>query len=95
MLTIARSLMGDPQLLLLDEPTEGLAPVVVERIDEMLRRVIGRGLTILLAEQNAAFALTLAPRAYVIDDGSVVWGGAVADLKGRPDLMERYLAVGV
>ncbi len=95
MLTIARTLMGDPELLLLDEPTEGLAPVVVERIDAMVRRIIERGLTILLAEQNAAFALTLAHRAYVVDDGQMVWSGEVAELRRRPDLMERYLAVGV
>ncbi len=95
MLTIARTLMGGPELLLLDEPTEGLAPVVVERIDAILRRIIERGLTILIAEQNAAFALTLAHRAYVIDDGQVVWSGEVAELRRRADLMERYLAVGV
>jgi len=95
MLSIARALMGGPELLLLDEPTEGLAPIVVERIDEMLRRTIARGLTVLLAEQNAAFALRLASRAYVVDDGRVVWGGSVEELRGRPDLMEHYLAVGV
>lgn len=95
MLSIARTLMGNAELLLLDEPTEGLAPVVVERIDAILRRIIARGVTILLAEQNAAFALTLARRAYVIDDGRVVWAGDVAELRGRSDLMERYLAVGV
>ncbi len=95
MLAIARTLMGNPELLLLDEPTEGLAPVVVERIDTMLRRAIDRGLTILIAEQNAAFALSLSSRAYVIDDGRVVWDGTVEELRARPEVVERYLAVGV
>jgi branched-chain amino acid transport system ATP-binding protein len=95
MLTIARTLMGSPSLLLLDEPTEGLAPIIVERIDAILRRTMVRGLTVLLAEQNAAFALSLAARVYVVDDGRVVWKGSVSELRARPDVMGRYLAVGV
>lgn len=94
MLTIARSLMGRPALLLLDEPTEGLAPIIVERIGTIIRRILERGLTVLLAEQNAAFALTLAQRVYVMDVGRIVWEGSMAALHARPDLMERYLALG-
>ncbi len=93
MLTIARTLMGQPELLLLDEPTEGLAPIVVERIGAIIQRVLTRGITVLLAEQNAAFALTLAQRAYVIDVGRLAWEGTVAELRARHDLMERYLAL--
>ena len=93
MLTIARTLMGNPRLLLLDEPTEGLAPIVVERIGEIIRRIIADRITVLLAEQNAAFALSHSQRAYVIDDGRVVWWGTVPELKRRRDLMERYLAL--
>lgn len=93
MLTIARTLMGHPELLLLDEPTEGLAPIVVERIGAIIRRIIARGITVLLAEQNAAFALTVVQRAYIIDDGRIVWEGAVSELRARSDLMERYLAL--
>jgi branched-chain amino acid transport system ATP-binding protein len=93
MLTIARTLMGNPRLLLLDEPTEGLAPIVVERIGEIIRRIIADRITVLLAEQNAAFALSHSQRAYVIDDGRVVWSGTVPELKSRRDLMERYLAL--
>lgn len=93
MLTIARSLMGRPELLLLDEPTEGLAPIVVERIGAIIQRIIARGITVLLAEQNAAFALTLAGRAYVIDVGRLAWEGGVPQLRARHDLMERYLAL--
>ncbi len=93
MLTIARTLMGQPRILLLDEPTEGLAPIVVERIGTIVERVIARGITVVLAEQNAAFALTLAHRAYLIDVGRLAWEGTVAELRARSDLMERYLAL--
>ena len=93
MLTIARTLMGRPELLLLDEPTEGLAPIIVERIGTIIRRIIGRGITVLLAEQNAAFALTVAQRVYIIDVGRIVWDGDMDELHARQDLMERYLAV--
>lgn len=93
MLTIARTLMGRPELLLLDEPTEGLAPIVVERIGAIIHRIIERGITVLLAEQNAAFALSIVQRVYIIDDGRIVWEGAVRELRARADLMERYLAL--
>ena len=74
MLTIARTLMGNPELLLLDEPSEGLAPLVVESLLEQVRRLKQEGLTILLAEQGVEFSLALADRVYVLEKGAVVRG---------------------
>ncbi len=93
MLTVVRTLMGSPSLLLLDEPTEGLAPTVVEALGELIRRIAARGTPILLAEQNVAFALKLAARVYVLEVGRVRFGGSVAELRADPAAVERYLAV--
>jgi branched-chain amino acid transport system ATP-binding protein len=91
MLTIARTLMGDPELLLLDEPTAGLAPVIVQTVGNKIRELKEKGLTILLAEQNAEFALAVSDRAYVIDKGTIVYEGSTAHWRENRDLMERYL----
>ncbi len=93
MLTIARTLMGKPTLLLLDEPTAGLAPVVVQALANKIRQLREKGLTILLAEQNAAFALTISDRAYAIDKGSVVHEGTADHWIKNEDLMQRHLGV--
>jgi len=93
MLTVVRTLMGSPTLLLLDEPTEGLAPAVVQALDQLVRRIAGRGVPILLAEQNVAFALELAQRVYILEVGQVRFTGTVAELRAKPALLERYLAV--
>ena len=95
MLTVVRTLMGSPSLLLLDEPTEGLAPGVVQALDELIRRIARRGTPILLAEQNVAFALTLASRAYLLEVGQVRFAGTVAELREKPEMVERYLAVSI
>jgi branched-chain amino acid transport system ATP-binding protein len=93
MLTIARTLMGNPRLLLLDEPTEGLAPLVVKAIGEQVRLLKEEGMTIILAEQNASFSLNLSDRAYILEKGAVCWSGASSRLKEQPEILERFLGV--
>lgn len=94
MLTVARALMTAPELLLLDEPTEGLAPVIVEDLHRVLANITGGGSTVLLAEQNVEFVLGLSERAYVIDRGEIVHSGTVSDLRAAPEVLDRYLGVG-
>jgi branched-chain amino acid transport system ATP-binding protein len=93
MLTIARTLMGNPELLLLDEPSEGLAPLVVEHLKEQIGRLKRDGLTILLAEQNVGFSLELADRVYVLEKGAVVHEGPAAALRDDTALRERLLSL--
>ena len=93
MLTIARTLMGNPDLLLLDEPSEGLAPVIVERIGELVGELRGMGVTLIVAEQNLHFCLDIATHAVVIDKGHVVWQGAIDALMRDDEVKRKYLAV--
>lgn len=93
MLTIARTLMGNPELLLLDEPSEGLAPLIVNTIGELVLQLKAEGVTILLAEQNLHFSLEVSDRAYIIDDGRIQFSGTVAALKAQPEIIQKYLAV--
>jgi branched-chain amino acid transport system ATP-binding protein len=93
MLTIARTLMGNPKLLLLDEPTEGLAPLVVKAIGQQVRLLKEEGMTIILAEQNASFSLRLSDRAYILEKGAVCWSGQSARLREQPEILERFLGV--
>ena len=93
MLTIARTLMGNPDLLLLDEPSEGLAPLVVATLLEKTRELKAQGLTILLAEQGVDFSLALADRVYVLEKGSVRHSGPAAQLRADTALRERLLAL--
>lgn len=93
MLTIARTLMGNPTLLLLDEPSEGLAPMVTKMIEEQIMVLKKESFTILLSEQNSSFALRVSDRAYILEKGHVLWQGQVAELKQRPDIMKTYLGV--
>jgi len=94
MLAIARALMGDPKLLLLDEPSMGLAPMMVARIFEVVREIAARGVTILLVEQNARLALELAHRGYVMETGEISLAGKAADLLNNPKVREAYLGEG-
>lgn len=91
MLAIARALMASPDLLLLDEPSLGLAPQVVERIFTLLSDLRAGGLTVLLVEQNAALALDLADRGYVLANGRIEVAGSAADLKGSAKIRNAYL----
>jgi branched-chain amino acid transport system ATP-binding protein len=93
MLTIARTLMGNPEILLLDEPSEGLAPIIVQAIGDLIRRLREMGVTILLAEQNMHFCLGVATHATVIDKGQVVHRSTIAELRDNEAIKQRYLAV--
>jgi len=91
MLAIGRALMAKPRLLLLDEPSMGLAPVLVEQIFETVQAINRQGVTILLVEQNAAMALSIAGRGYVLETGEIALSGAAADLAGNPEVRRAYL----
>ena len=93
MLTIARTLMGNPTGLLLDEPSEGLAPVIVERIAELLLKLRDMGVTVLLAEQNMHFCLGIASHATVIDKGQIVYRDTIEALRSNEAIKSRYLAL--
>ena len=95
MLAIGRALMSQPRLLLLDEPSMGLAPLIVEEVFSIIAGLRREGMTILLVEQNAHEALPLADRAYVLESGRVVHSGAGADLLNDPMVREAYLGLGV
>ncbi len=94
MLTIARALVTNPELLLLDEPTEGLAPLFVGMLEERIRELKHRGLTVLLSEQNQKVALGLSDRAYIIDNGVVRYHGSIAELCENDAVCKKYLLVG-
>jgi len=93
MLTIARTLMGNPDLLLLDEPSEGLAPIVVQQLGEQISRLKQEGMTILLCEQNAKFSLDLSDRLYILEKGEVRYQGGVADFRKDEEAYKTYLAL--
>ncbi len=93
MLTIARALMGSPELLLLDEPTEGLAPLIVRDLEEQIMRLRDTGISILLSEQNVRSALKMITRAYVIDNGRIRFEGSVAELEANETVKKEYLMV--
>ena len=93
MLTVARTLMGNPRVLLLDEPSEGLAPVIVRALGDQIAALKREGLTILLSEQNLKFAARLADRAYIIEKGQVRFDGSMAALMADEALRRKYLTV--
>jgi branched-chain amino acid transport system ATP-binding protein len=93
MLAIARALKQSTDLLLLDEPYEGLAPKIVEDVEAAVERISDQGVTILLVEQNAAAAIKIADRAYVVDQGQVVFDGTADELRDDNETRERYLGV--
>ena len=93
MLTIARTLMGNPEILLLDEPSEGLAPIVVDTLREQLARLKASGLTIVLAEQNVRFVSDLGDRVYILEKGMVRYQGSMAGFIADDEARRTYLAV--
>jgi len=93
MLAIARALLNDPKLLILDEPTEGLAPVIVDELVKILRGIKGEGLSILLVEQNLMVCDALADRHYVLEQGGVAYQGSAAQFRDDPSIKNRYLAL--
>jgi branched-chain amino acid transport system ATP-binding protein len=93
MLAIARALVGNPHILLLDEPTEGLSPIMVRRIVKMISEIAENGVAVLLAEQNVRMALSAAARHYILDKGEVRVEATTKDIMNREDLLARYLGV--
>ena len=93
MLTIARTLMGNPELLLLDEPVEGLAPLVVRMLGEIIHQIKDQGVTLLVSEQNVKFSLKIAKKIYIIDKGAIRYQGSVEELKENEGVKKKYLAV--
>lgn len=93
MLAIARALMTNPTLILMDEPSEGLAPLMVDRIAEVLRRLKAEGFSILLVEQNYKFGVGAADRIYLLATGKTVWEGDAAELEAAPDVQRTHLGV--
>jgi branched-chain amino acid transport system ATP-binding protein len=93
MLTICRTMMGNPSLIMIDEPTEGLAPMMVQAVRELLERVAARGTTILLVEQKLAIALAISQRLYVMGHGRIVFEGTPKDLAAAVDVRREWLEV--
>ena len=93
MLTVARTLMGNPLLVLLDEPSEGVAPLIVEQMAHTILALKKQGLSILLSEQNIYFTRLVADRVYVLEKGQIHWQGSVAQLDSNPDVLRTYLTV--
>ena len=93
MVAIGRGLMGDPRLLLLDEPSLGLSPLLVEQMFELIKKISDNGLTVLLVEQNVTQSLSIADRAYVIEEGSIAISGLSKDLLKNAELKRSYLGL--
>ncbi|HSR13719.1 MAG TPA: ABC transporter ATP-binding protein [Thermodesulfobacteriota bacterium] len=93
MLTIARTLMGNPGLLLLDEPSEGLAPIVVQQLGEQIQKLRAEGMMILLCEQNVRFSLSLCDRLYILEKGEVRYQGTTEEFRNDEEAYRTYLAV--
>jgi len=93
MLTIARTLVGNPVLLLLDEPSEGLAPLIVRTIQEQIDQLKKEKMTILICEQDLNFALDISDRSYILEKGHICWDGQVAELRRNPEVMEKFMGL--
>jgi branched-chain amino acid transport system ATP-binding protein len=93
MLTIARTLMGNPSLVLLDEPSEGLSPKIVEQMVEAILAMKKEGVSIVVSEQNLHFARLISDRAYIIERGKICYGGTMAELDARPDIRDAHLSL--
>jgi branched-chain amino acid transport system ATP-binding protein len=93
MLTVARTLMGNPYLVLLDEPSEGVAPIIVEQMAQMILELKSQGVSILLSEQNMHFAELVSDRAYVLEKGQIRYQGGMGELSCDEDVRRAYLSV--
>jgi branched-chain amino acid transport system ATP-binding protein len=92
-LAVARPLMTNPKLLLLDEPSEGLAPLIVRAIEALVKEIITTGISVVLAEQNMRFAINITQRGYIIDKGRIHHRGTIEELKEDKEIIGKYLAV--
>jgi branched-chain amino acid transport system ATP-binding protein len=93
MLTICRTLMGDPELIMIDEPTEGLAPLIVQQVGDLIAEIARRGLAILLVEQKLSIAMRISHRVYVMGHGRIVFEGTPAELKANEAVRKEWLEV--
>jgi branched-chain amino acid transport system ATP-binding protein len=93
MLTICRTLMGDPELIMIDEPTEGLAPLIVQQVGDLIAEIARRGLAILLVEQKLSIAMRISHRLYIMGHGRIVFEGTPADLKANQSVRKEWLEV--
>jgi branched-chain amino acid transport system ATP-binding protein len=93
MLTICRTLMGDPELVMIDEPTEGLAPIIVQQVGDLIAEIARRGVAILLVEQKLSIALRISHRVYVMGHGQIVFEGTPQDLKADDAVRKEWLEV--
>jgi branched-chain amino acid transport system ATP-binding protein len=93
MLAIGRALMAEPKLLILDEPSLGLAPLIIDKLFEIVKTINGEGMTVLLVEQNAFKSLEIADRGYVLESGKVVLSGSRSELYGHEDVRRAYLGI--
>ena len=93
MLTICRTLMGDPELVMIDEPTEGLAPIIVQQVGDLIAEIARRGVAILLVEQKLSIAMRISHRLYVMGHGRIVFEGTPADLKADATVRKEWLEV--
>ena len=85
--------MGSPHILLLDEPSEGLAPLIVKELENQVRGLKENGMPIMLSEQNSSFTSKLSDRAYILEKGHICWKGPAGELEEKPDILETYLGV--
>lgn len=93
MLAIARALVSDPVLMLIDEPSEGLSPIMVEKIADVLKEIQKKGTTILLVEQNTDMALEISSRCYLMDEGVIKFEGSPKEIKDNEEIQREYLAI--
>lgn len=93
MLTIARALMSEPDLLLLDEPSEGLAPLIVEELQQIIKEIVDEGITVLLVEQNLAMVTAMAQRHYIMDQGRIVYHGTNDEFIANDEIKDRFLTL--
>lgn len=93
MLAIARALVSDPVLMLIDEPSEGLSPIMVEKIADVLKEIQKKGTTILLVEQNTDMALEISSRCYLMDEGVIKFEGSPKEIKNNEEIQREYLAI--
>jgi branched-chain amino acid transport system ATP-binding protein len=93
MLTVCRTLMGDPELIMIDEPTEGLAPIIVQQVGDLIAEIARRGIAILLVEQKLSIAMRISHRVYVMGHGRIVFEGTPAELTGNEAVRKEWLEV--